>query len=377
MRRYDGQLSPPNVSNGDTASNSTNELQLNRTKSEYQFEIGAISDSGSERLCRQERRRLRKLRKNTYRKHQQLHINVSTATLEEDDESSFPPKLTAAATNKVDCRLKHRQKYTLTGPEVCKHRKNKKRRKHKKHNHRDTNSILDSSTHNLGRCENDNSEAYRSTVLTDGHSNDLKCVDDMKDELDDTGTVSIGIANELQNDGTTKQCDPSANCANDVEDNLSPNQPHASEMISSVALRSSNACDNGMLMLSAEAPTLYDTPATIVPLDTNSKIAAFLPARQLWAWLGKGVRRGARGRSRKQFFKSIHRGNETISVGDSAVFLSTARPDRPYIGCIESLWETASNKRLVRVKWYYHPEETAGCPNLLYPVRELSYASVT
>lgn len=55
-------------------------------------------------------------------------------------------------------------------------------------------------------------------------------------------------------------------------------------------------------------------------------------------------------------------------VGDSAVFLSTGRPDRPYIGKIESFWETTANNRVVRVKWYYHPEETVGCPELTFPV---------
>lgn len=45
----------------------------------------------------------------------------------------------------------------------------------------------------------------------------------------------------------------------------------------------------------------------------NSKIAAFLPARQLWAWCGKGYRRST-GRVKKQFYKSIQRGKETISV---------------------------------------------------------------
>lgn len=64
----------------------------------------------------------------------------------------------------------------------------------------------------------------------------------------------------------------------------------------------------------------------------------------------------------------IQRGKEIISVGDSAVFLSTGRPDRPYIGRIESMWETSINNRIVRVKWFYHPEETEGCPELKYPV---------
>ncbi|XP_034941429.1 uncharacterized protein wge isoform X2 [Chelonus insularis] len=104
-------------------------------------------------------------------------------------------------------------------------------------------------------------------------------------------------------------------------------------------------------------------------VESRSKMAAFLPARQLWGWAGKGYRRpGAKGRAKKQFFKAIQRGNETIQIGDSAVFLSTGRPDRPYIGKIESMWETTSSNMIVKVKWFYHPEETVGCPaNLKYP----------
>ncbi|KAJ6629261.1 Protein winged eye [Pseudolycoriella hygida] len=102
--------------------------------------------------------------------------------------------------------------------------------------------------------------------------------------------------------------------------------------------------------------------------ENHSKIAAFLPARQLWAWSGKGIKRsGPKGRGRKQFYRTIQRGKETISVGDSAVFLSTGRPDRPYIGRIECMWETTNSNRIVRVKWYYHPEEATGCPTLVYP----------
>lgn len=49
--------------------------------------------------------------------------------------------------------------------------------------------------------------------------------------------------------------------------------------------------------------------------DNHSKIAAFLPARQLWAWSGKGYRRaGAKGRAKKHFYKTIQRGKETITV---------------------------------------------------------------
>lgn len=59
-----------------------------------------------------------------------------------------------------------------------------------------------------------------------------------------------------------------------------------------------------------------------------------------------------------------------LQVGEAAVFLSTGRADRPYIGRIVALWE-ARGAMAVRVKWFYHPEETVGCAGQLqYPVRE-------
>ncbi|CAB3363977.1 Hypothetical predicted protein [Cloeon dipterum] len=99
--------------------------------------------------------------------------------------------------------------------------------------------------------------------------------------------------------------------------------------------------------------------------ETKSKMAAFLPARQLWKWSGKGYKRpGGKGRGKKEFYKAIQRGKETINIGDSAVFLSTGRPDRPYIGKIETMWESWGGNMVVRVKWFYHPEETKGGGNL-------------
>lgn len=53
--------------------------------------------------------------------------------------------------------------------------------------------------------------------------------------------------------------------------------------------------------------------------EKHSKIAAFLPARQLWAWFGKGYKRnaGKGARTKKVFYKTIQRGKETISVNIS------------------------------------------------------------
>uniref|UniRef100_A0A493T456 Trinucleotide repeat containing 18 n=1 Tax=Anas platyrhynchos platyrhynchos TaxID=8840 RepID=A0A493T456_ANAPP len=94
-------------------------------------------------------------------------------------------------------------------------------------------------------------------------------------------------------------------------------------------------------------------------VENRPKIAAFLPARQLWKWFGKPTqRRGMKGKARKLFYKAIVRGKEIIRIGDCAVFLSAGRPNLPYIGRIQSMWESWGNNMVVRVKWFYHPEET-------------------
>ena len=101
-------------------------------------------------------------------------------------------------------------------------------------------------------------------------------------------------------------------------------------------------------------------------VESRSKMAAFLPSRQLWAWSGKGYRKPrAKGKVKRLFFNAIQRGTETIKIGDSAVFLSTAKPERPYIGKIDSMWETLHKNKIVKVNWFYHPDETIGCPDKL------------
>ena len=50
-------------------------------------------------------------------------------------------------------------------------------------------------------------------------------------------------------------------------------------------------------------------------------------------------------------------------VGECAVFLSTGRPHLPYVGRIESMWESWGGNMVVKVKWFYHPEETKGGRN--------------
>ena len=84
--------------------------------------------------------------------------------------------------------------------------------------------------------------------------------------------------------------------------------------------------------------------------------------RELWSWAGEGYKRpGGKGKSKKLFFRSIQRGKDVLHVNDCAVFLSTGRSDRPYIGKIEMLWETSQASMMCKVKWFYHPEEIETC----------------
>jgi hypothetical protein len=60
--------------------------------------------------------------------------------------------------------------------------------------------------------------------------------------------------------------------------------------------------------------------------------------RPLWHWHDDGYRRpGSKGKAKKLFHRAIERGAEILNVGDCAVFLSTARVDRPYIGQVSML----------------------------------------
>lgn len=89
------------------------------------------------------------------------------------------------------------------------------------------------------------------------------------------------------------------------------------------------------------------------------KTTSLIPGRQMWRWSGNPTqRRGLKGKARKLFYKAIVRGRDTVRVGDCAVFLSAGRPNLPYVGRIENLWESWTSSMVVKVKWFYHPEET-------------------
>eukprot|EP00092_Neocalanus_flemingeri_P003683 GFUD01003957.1.p1 GENE.GFUD01003957.1~~GFUD01003957.1.p1 ORF type:complete len:1381 (+),score=371.85 GFUD01003957.1:1199-5341(+) len=91
---------------------------------------------------------------------------------------------------------------------------------------------------------------------------------------------------------------------------------------------------------------------TIIPM------ASSVPKHLLWSWSDEGQKLSAK--ARKVYHDSIEKDDDTIHVGDCAVFLSTGRPDRPYIGRIHSMWQTSAGNMKVQVNWFYHPAEVEG-----------------
>ncbi|XP_065078047.1 protein winged eye isoform X2 [Ochlerotatus camptorhynchus] len=265
-----------------------------------------VSDRTDKRVhdeaYREERRRLKKIRKD---------------------------KLRRLAANNAELSSHKHKKKSKCNDEYCKHRKHKKRRKHKKH-HREHDVPSSPDPAAAGSMDDDISQGDSASQAAG--------------PLSPASVVDVSIPEDKPDE--KEVFNPSLK-----EDTLTENEEASSSITES----------SGSYYQPKKSSTEKRQSA-----ENNSKIAAFLPARQLWAWCGKGYRRST-GRVKKQFYKSIQRGKETISVGDSAVFLSTGRPDRPYIGHIESMWETSTNNMVVRVKWFYHPEETEGCPNLKYP----------
>ena len=102
----------------------------------------------------------------------------------------------------------------------------------------------------------------------------------------------------------------------------------------------------------AEPGSPDDTQTTSPSTVHHSPIAAFLPPQQaLWTWADPGWRQSSKSRRlmHARITKRQRGGEEAmeVRVGDCAVFLSTSRPDRPYIGRIHSLWQTAGGNMKV------------------------------
>lgn len=92
--------------------------------------------------------------------------------------------------------------------------------------------------------------------------------------------------------------------------------------------------------------------------NSSSKIAAFLPERQLWKFHCEKERKPQKRAQKRVYHQSIRRGDEIIHLNDCAIFISAGRPSLPFVGRIVQMWESLNGNMFVRVKWFYHPEET-------------------
>ena len=89
-----------------------------------------------------------------------------------------------------------------------------------------------------------------------------------------------------------------------------------------------------------------------------SKVSFSPQPSHTWMWSDEGHKLSAK--SQNVYHDTIEKDNTELHVRDCAVFHSTERADRPYIGRILSMWETVAGNRKVRVRWFYHPAEVEG-----------------
>lgn len=81
-----------------------------------------------------------------------------------------------------------------------------------------------------------------------------------------------------------------------------------------------------------------------------------------WMFDGPPERIKRHGRTYRDNYSAIRRGNEVLRVGDSAELMPKDRSVLPFIGKIDGLWATSRGEMRVRVRWYYRLIETEGEP---------------
>ena len=214
-----------------------------------------------------------------------------------------------------------------------KHRHKKKKKHHhckRKHKHRNND--------NNDEEEEDEDEST---------AND----DDEDDDMDEDDSLKIKLDGSFNNTTTYSIRSPMYHNRSEDDDNDTYNTSDSS----------SSDDDDENKPSTSKKRNVYKHKQNINPVT----------GRPLWNWADEGYRRpGSKGKAKKLFHRSVARDNETLNVGDCAVFLSTARVDRPYIGQVELLWETWNGNMMVKVKWFYHPEEietTGGTVDLRVP----------
>lgn len=99
---------------------------------------------------------------------------------------------------------------------------------------------------------------------------------------------------------------------------------------------------------------------TRIPSEENNFVAEYRP----WVFEGPPRKSKRNGRTYKNNYSMIRRGNEVIRIGDSAELMPKDRSELPFVAKIDELWAVRGEMR-VKVRWYYRLEETKGEPSNL------------
>lgn len=127
----------------------------------------------------------------------------------------------------------------------------------------------------------------------------------------------------------------------------------------SVPVNQPSTADRGSSNIASNNPEASPVPEEA----STSKIASMLPDKLIWKWENPTRTSGA-----NQYFASIRRGREMISVGDSVSFYCLYRNEKPYIGKIVKLWSNHKSQMKVKSNWFYRPEELDQPCKLTIPV---------
>ena len=73
-------------------------------------------------------------------------------------------------------------------------------------------------------------------------------------------------------------------------------------------------------------------------------------------WPDKALRQTAKGG--KTYYGSVTVGGTKFSIGDT-IYLTSETMAEPYIGTIETLYETKTGRNRAELKWYYRHAETS------------------
>lgn len=121
--------------------------------------------------------------------------------------------------------------------------------------------------------------------------------------------------------------------------------------------------DDEQLETTKDSITLTnETQATNITSRASSEENNYGIEYRPWMFEGPPKRNKRHGRTYRDNYSAIRRGNEVLRIGDSAELMPRDESILPFIAKIDGLWATGRGEMRVRVRWYYRLIETEGEP---------------